>query len=70
MLLDLSIILTLLVMGLSFTNEVPKRAEEAYPKSSRKKAPEGMSITPRRSPAQHLSLDAAERTCFSKDHPH
>jgi hypothetical protein len=31
MLLDLSIILTLLVVGISFTNEVPKRAEEAYP---------------------------------------
>jgi CO/xanthine dehydrogenase FAD-binding subunit len=35
-LLDLSIILTLLVVGISFTNEVPKRAEEAYPKSSRR----------------------------------
>ena len=30
MLLDLSIILTLLVVGSSFTNEVPKRAEAAY----------------------------------------
>ena len=29
-----------------------------------------MGITPRRSPAQRLSLDAAERICFSKDHPH
>jgi hypothetical protein len=29
MLLDLSIILTLLVVGTSFTNEVPKRVEEA-----------------------------------------
>jgi hypothetical protein len=28
-LLDLSIILTLLVASVSFTNEVPKRAEEA-----------------------------------------
>jgi hypothetical protein len=29
-----------------------------------------MGITPRRSPAQRLHLDAAERICFSKDHPH
>jgi hypothetical protein len=35
-LLDLSIILTLLVVGSSFTNEVPKRVEAAYPQSTRK----------------------------------
>jgi hypothetical protein len=30
-LLDLSIIRTLYVVGTSFTNQVPKRAEVAYP---------------------------------------
>jgi hypothetical protein len=35
-LLDLSIIRTLLVVGLSFTNEVQRRAEAAYPQSSRR----------------------------------
>ena len=35
-LLDLSIILTLLVVGISFTNEVRKRAEAAYPQSTRR----------------------------------
>jgi hypothetical protein len=35
-LLDLSIIRTLLVVGSSFTNEVPKRAEAAYPQSTRR----------------------------------
>jgi hypothetical protein len=70
MLLDLSIILALLVVGSSFTNEVPKRAEEVYPQSTRKKAPGGMGITSRRSPAQRLSFDAAERVCFCKDHAH
>jgi hypothetical protein len=36
MLLDLSIIRTLHVVGISFTNEVPKQAEEAYPQSTRR----------------------------------
>jgi hypothetical protein len=36
MLLELSIILTLLVVGTSFTNEVQRRAEAAYPQSSRR----------------------------------
>jgi hypothetical protein len=35
-LLDLSIILTLLVVGITFTNEVPKRVEAAYPQRTRK----------------------------------
>jgi hypothetical protein len=35
-LLDLSVILTLLVVSASFTNEVPKRAEEVYPQSTGK----------------------------------
>jgi hypothetical protein len=35
MLLDVSIIRTLLVVDTSFTNEVPKRAEAAYPQSTR-----------------------------------
>jgi hypothetical protein len=69
-LLDLSIILTLLVVRLSFTNEVPKQAEEAYPQSTRRYLPEGMGFTPRRSPVQCLSLDATERICFCKDHAH
>jgi hypothetical protein len=47
-LLDLSIILTLLVVGSSFTNEVPKRVEAAYPQSTRRELPEGMSITPKK----------------------
>jgi hypothetical protein len=69
MLLDVSIILTLLVVGSSFTNEVRRRALAAYPQSTRKQLPEGMGITPSRSPAQRPSLGAAERSCFSKNHP-
>jgi hypothetical protein len=69
-LLDLLIILTLLVVGISFANEVPKQVEAAYPQSTRKWLPGGMRITPRDSPPQRLSLDAAERICFSKNHPH
>jgi hypothetical protein len=35
-LLELSIICPLVIVNTSFTNEVPKRAEEAYPQSTRK----------------------------------
>src|SRR5919112_4406373 len=32
--------------------------------------PGGEILTPRRSPTQYLSLDAAERICYCKDHAH
>jgi hypothetical protein len=55
MLLDLSIILTLLVVGSSFTNEVLKRAEEASVDTRRHGH-----LLKKGSPAQRHSLDAAE----------
>jgi hypothetical protein len=59
------------VVGSSFTNEVRKQAEEAHnSQSTRKQLPEGISITPRRVPAQYLSLDAAERDLLLQDHLH
>jgi hypothetical protein len=69
-LLDLSIILTLLVLWVSFTNEVRKQAEEDHLRALVGSYQEAWASPQEKAPEQCLSLEAAEKISFSQDPPH